>query len=166
MKGALGRLVPAIMGWLAVIITLALAPTIETYNGYVSGNLTAATNATYFVGLSAIQPWGGFIMVMILLTGTGIFAFSGMKTKNVSVGDLVQVIGAVIVSVFALAVFSGTIIGNIDDLITAGASAVKNVYGALGIIIYALIIGGAGGFAAVKAYRGSRRSRRSTSRMF
>jgi hypothetical protein len=155
------KLVPAILGWLVVVITLALAPTIETYNGHVTTNVAAATNAAYMIGMTAIDDFGGFIMIMALLVGGGLFAVGGMKQKNVTVADMLSVIGSVIISVIALAIFSGSIVGYIDSLVTAGSGFAKTAYGILATIIYVLIIGGAGSYLGTKSVRSSRRSRRS-----
>lgn len=160
----LKKLVPAIMGWLVVVITLALAPTIETYNGCVTTNVTAATNASYMLGMTALDDFGGFLMIMSLLVAGGLFAVSGMRNKNYTVGDMMQVIGAVIISVIALAMFSGSIIGYIDSLITAGSGFAKTAYGILTVIIYITIIAGAGGFVGFKTWKARRRARRSVSR--
>lgn len=166
MKGTLGKLVPAILGWLVVVITLALAPTIESYNAFVTSNVSGATNAAYMIGMTAIDDFGGFLMIMMLLVSGGLFAVTGMKMKNYTVGDMLSVIGAVIISVIALAMFSGSVIGYIDALITAGTGFAKTAYGILTIIIYITIIAGAGAFTAAKTYRKYRRSSRSTSRYY
>jgi len=157
----LNKLVPAIMGWLVVVITLALAPTIETYNGHVTTNVTAATNASYMLGMTAIDDFAGFLMIMALLVSGGLFAVTGMRSKSVTVSDMLQVIGAVIISIIALAMFSGSIIGYIDALITAGTGFAKTAYGILPIIVYVSIISGASAFVARKAIK----SRRSTKRV-
>ncbi len=162
----LQRLIPSIIGWLVVVITLALAPTIETYNGYVTGNVSGATNAAYMIGMTAIDDFGGFIMIMSLLVSGGLFAVGGMKNKNTSVSDMLQVIGAIIITIVALAMFSGSVIGYLDSLITAGTGFAKTAYGIFTILIYISIIAGAGTFTAVKAIKGGRKSRRSTSRYF
>ena len=158
------RLVPGIMGWLVVVITLALSPTIETYNGYVTGNVAGATNSAYMLGMTAIDDFGGFIMIMSLLVSGGLFAVGGMKNKNYSVSDMLQVIGAVILTVIALAVFSGSIIGYVDSLVTAGTGFAKTAYGILVTIIYVTIISSAGAFTAYKAYKSRRRKRSSVYR--
>lgn len=160
---ALNKLVPSILGWLVVVITLALAPTIETYNGHVTTNVTAATNSSYMLGMTAIDDFGGFLMIMLLLVSGGLFAVAGMKAKNYTVGDMLTVIGSVIISVVALAMYSGSVIGYIDTLITAGSGFAKTAYGILSVIIYISIIAGAGITTGVKTYRKYRRSRRSTS---
>lgn len=159
------KLVPAILGWLVVVITLALAPTIETYNGNVTTNVAAATNAAYMIGMTAIDDFAGFLMIMALLVSGGLFAVSGMRAKNVTVRDLLEVIGAVIISIIALAIFSGSIIGYIDALITAGTGFAKTAYGILTIIVYVTIIAGPSAYMGVKAYRGGRRKRSSKSYM-
>jgi len=148
----LNKLIPSIIGWLIVVITLALAPTIETYNGHVTTNVTGATNAAYMIGMTAIDDFGGFLMIMGLLVSGGLFAVGGMRSKNVSIGDMLTVIGSVIIAVVALAMFSGSVIGYIDSLITAGSGFAKTAYGILVIIIYISIIAGAAGVTGYKAY--------------
>lgn len=164
MKNVLGKVVPSIMGWLVVVITLALAPTIETYNGYVTGNVSGATNSSYMIGMTAVDDFGGFLMIMALLVMGGLFAVGGMRNKNYTVGDMLSVIGAVIVSIIALAMFSGSIIGYIDSLITAGSGFAQTAYGILTIVIYVTIIAGAGVFTGWKTYRKRRKARRATAR--
>jgi len=161
----LNKLVPAILGWLVVVITLALAPTIETYNGHVTTNVTGATNSAYMIGMTAIDDFGGFLMIMGLLVSGGLFAVTGMKFKNVTIKDLLEVIGAVVVTIVALAMFSGSVIGYIDTLVTAGSGFAKTAYGILVTIIYVTIISGASAFTGMKSYRKYKR-RRSSSRAF
>jgi len=158
----LNKLVPSILGWLVIVITLALAPTIETYNGHVTTNVTGATNASYMIGMTAIDDFAGFLMIMGLLVAGGLFAVSGMKSKDTTVGDMLGVVGAVILSVIALAMFSGSIIGYIDSLITAGTGFAKTAYGILPIIVYLSIISGATAFTVTKIARkrGKKKSRR------
>ena len=107
------RLIPAIITWLVVVIVLSLAPTIETYNGHVTTNVAAATNAAYMLGMTAVDDFGGFIMIMGLLLSSGLFAVTSMKVRDTSIGDMMEVIGAVILSVIALSMLSGTIVGTI-----------------------------------------------------
>ena len=149
----MGRLVPSIMGWLVIVIVLALAPTIETYNGYVTGNVAAATNATYMLGMTAIDDFAGFLMIIGLLVAGGLFAVGTVKAKDTTVGDMLGVIGSVIIAVIALAMFSGSIIGYINALITAGTGFAKTAYGILPIMIYLGIISGATAFIATKAVK-------------
>ena len=160
----LGRLVPSIMGWLTVVITLALAPTIETYNGHVTTNVTGATNTSYMLGMTAVDDFAGFLIIMGLLISGGFFAVTSMKTKSTTVGDMLGVIGAVIITVISLAMFSGSVIGYIDELITAGTGFAKTAYGILAIILYVGIISAASAFIGHKAYRSGRRSRKARSR--
>jgi len=156
----MGKLVPSIMGWLIVVITLALAPTIETYNGNVTGNVAAASNAAYMLGMTAIDDFAGFLMIMGLLVSGGLFAVGGMKSKNTTIGDMLGMIGAVIITVIALAMFSGSIIGYLDTLITAGAGFAKTAYGIITIIIYLGIIGGATAYIGTKGVKRLKKSGR------
>ncbi len=159
----LSKLVPSIMGWLVVVITLALAPTIETYNTAVTTNVSAATNATYMIGMTAIDDFAGFLIIMGLLVSGGFFAVTGARAKSMGVRDMLEVIGAVVITVIALAMFSGSVIGYIDALITAASGFAQTAYGVLTIILYIGIIAGATAFIGKKAYtgrKGGRRSRR------
>lgn len=156
------KLVPSIFGWLTVVITLALAPTIETYNGHVTTNVTGATNAAYMLGMTAVDDFGGFLIIFGLLASGGFFAATAMR-RGTTIGDMLQIIGAVILTVIALAMFSGSVIGYIDSLITAGTGFAKTAYGIITIILYLGIISGATAFTTYKAYRKRRGSRRSRS---
>ena len=167
MTGAFSRLVPGIMGWLVVVITLALAPTIETYNGYVTANVAAATNASYMLGMTAIDDFGGFLIIFGLLMSGGFFAVTGMRNKNTSVGDMIGVIAAVILTIISMAMLSSSVIGYVDELITAGTGFAQTAYGILTIILYIGIISGATIYTGAKAYRKrSSRSNRSSGRRF
>jgi len=148
----LNKLVPSIMGWLVVVITLALAPTIEQYNTHVTTNVSGATNSANMLGMTAIDDFAGFLMLMGLLVACGLFAVTGMKTKGTTVKDMLEVIGSVVITIIALAMFSGSIIGYIDALITAASGFAQTAYGILAIIIYLSIISGATAFIGKKAY--------------
>ena len=154
------RLIPSILGWVVVVIVLSLAPTIETYNGHVTTNVAGATNSAYMIGMTAVDDFGGFIMIMGLLVSAGLFAVAGMRFKNVTVGDMMAVIGSVIISVVALAIFSGTAIGKIDELITAGSGFAKTAYGILTIIVYIAIISAGTVTTGYKAYRSAKPRRK------
>jgi hypothetical protein len=150
----LGKLIPSILGWLVVVITLALAPTIVSYNTCVTTNVAAATNAAYMIGMTAIDDFAGFLIIIGLLVSGGLFAVAGMSAKNTTIGDMISVIGAVILTVVALALFSGSVIGYIDTLIDAGAAGFeKTAYGLLPIIVYVGVIAGATAYTGRKAYK-------------
>lgn len=159
-----GKLVPSILGWLVVVITLALAPTIETYNGYVTSNVSGATNSAYMLGMTAIDDFAGFLIIMGLLVSGGFFAVGGMKTKSTTIKDMLEVIGAVILTIVSLAMFSGSVIGYVDALITAATGFAQTAYGILPIILYVGIIAGATAFIGVKAFGKRRAGGRSSRR--
>lgn len=150
----LNKLVPSILGWMVVVIVLALSPTIVTYNSGVTSNVTAATNAAYMIGMTVVDDFAGFIIIMGLLFSGGWFAISGMRNKNTTMKDMVGVIGAVVLTVLSLAIFGGTVIGYFDALITAAAAGFeKTAYGILPVIIYIGIIAGGAAYTAVTAWR-------------
>jgi len=148
-------LLPKIMGWLVVVITLAMAPTIVTYNTAVTTNVSAAVNSSYMIGMTAIDDFGGFIIIMGLLVTGGLLGIAGARGSlgNAGVGDILKTIGIVIITVISLAMFSGSVIGYIDELITAGTGFEKTAYGILCVIIYIAIISGASAYMGVKAYK-------------
>lgn len=159
----MGRLIPSIMGWLTIVVTLALAPTIVTYNTAVTTNITAATNAAYMIGMTAVDDFGAFIIIIGLLVTGGLFAVAGMRQKNTTIGDMVGVIGAVILTVISLALFSGSVIGYFDSLITAASAGFeKTAYGVLVVIVYLAIIAGGSAYTAVKAFRKGKKSKSSS----
>lgn len=157
----LKNLLPTIFAWIGVIVTLALAPTIETYNSAVTTNITAAVNKAYFIGMTAIDDFGGFIMIASLLLGSAIFA-RGFTNSKASLSTILPIVGQVIGAVVVLALFSGSAIGYFDSLVTAGSGVAKTFYGVLVTVTYVLIISSVGGYQAIKAYRG--RKRRSSRR--
>jgi hypothetical protein len=149
----MGNLVPKIMGWLVVIIALALAPTINTTNGYISSNVTAAVNSADMIGMSTIVAFGAPIMIISIL-------FSGALIVMGRVGDgttksLMSVIGTVIVVIIALSMFVN-VISYVDTLITASTGFAQTIYGVIPIILYIGIVAGAGGVAAYKALKGKK----------
>ena len=146
------------MRWLVIVITLALAPTIETFNGHVTTNVAGATNVAYMLGMTAIDDFGGFLIIIGLLVAGGLFA-ANFKAQGSGVKDMLGVIVSVIITVVALAMFSGSVIGYIDALITAGTGFAKTAYGILPIIIYVGIIAGAATAQAVKTYKGKKKSK-------
>lgn len=156
----MGNLVPKILGWLVVIIALALAPTINTTNGYISTNVTAAVNAADMIGMSTVVAFGAPIMIISIL-------FSGALIVMGKVGDgttrsLMGVISTVVVVIIALSLFV-SVIGYVDTLITASTGFAKTIYGVIPIILYVGIIAGAGVGTAIQAFRKGKKSKKSYS---
>lgn len=157
------------MGFLVIIITLALAPTIYTSNAAVlsySDTVTGLTDAD-FVGLTAVAGFGAFIIIFGLLTSGGIFAVAGVQGKlaNTSVADMLKVIGSVIVIILMLALFTSLldyVAALVDAADTASDTIGETGFGIIPIVIYVGILASAG-WAQVSAYRKARgggRSRR------
>ena len=134
-------LVPAIIGWIVVIIILSMSPTIAGYNTAITTNVTAAVNATSMVAMSTITPFGGFLIIITLLLSTGVFAFAASKTKSAGTGDLIAMVGTLIIVIFTLSIYGGTLVGSFDALITAGSAGMeKTVYGFFPILTYVAIL--------------------------
>ncbi len=146
----MSNLLPKILGWLIVIITLALAPSINTANAAVIAAVVAAGTAnTSMIGMSTIEQFGApLIVISLLFSGTML----GLgKVGDGSVSAMMGVIAAVIGTIVAITL-EASVIGYCATLITASATFAKTIYGIIPIVTYVAIIGGAGGYAAYKAF--------------
>lgn len=167
-QGLIGK----IMGFMVIIITLALSPTIYTANAAIlawTTSIPAGTNTLAdFIGLEAIGGFGGFIIILGLLVAGGLFTLAGVKGKLAGAGwrDIIMVIGSVIVVVVTLTMFL-SILDFVDQLIAAAETASDTIgqtlFGIIPILIYVGILAAAG-WTQVSTYRkmrrgGSRRAR-------
>jgi hypothetical protein len=158
----LQSLFPRIMGFLVIIITLALAPQIVLSNNAIADY----THLANFTGMEAMSSFGAPLIILGLLVSGGIFAIAGLKGRLAGAGvkDMLGVIGSVIIIIIALSFFL-SILGYCYTLLTASSGDFGGViYGIIPLIIYVGIIAGAGWFQ-VQTYRklrkggGSRRMR-------
>ena len=152
-------LFPKVMGFIVIIITLALAPTINTANAtIIADNLTALT------GMTAVAAFGAPLIILGLLFSGGFFAVAGMRGKmqGASMKDLLSVIGSVVLVIVALSLFT-SVIEYVNALILASSGFAVVVYGIIPLLVYIGIIAAAG-FTQVKTYRKySRKSKRASS---
>jgi hypothetical protein len=152
-----------IMGFVVIIITLALAPSINTANATIE-----AQNLTNLIGMTVVSDFGAPLIILGLLVSGGAFALAGMQGKltGATMSDLFKVIGSVILVIVALT-FMDTIIDYTNTLIGSppetGFALV--IYGIIPLIIYVGVIATAG-WASVSTYRrlkgGSRRTATAT----
>jgi len=150
-----------ILGFLVIIITLALAPSIVTANTAItsSGNLTAD-----MIGMSVIGGFGAPLIILGLLVSGGVFAIAGVKGQlgGASFTDLFSVIGSVVVVIVLLTMFSN-ILDYVKALIDASTGFAVVIYGIIPLLLYIGVIAGAG-WVQYRAYRrmkGGRRASRS-----
>ncbi len=157
----LQNLIPKVFGWLVIIITLALAPQINTGVTNVTTNVTAATNASLMIGMTAVDDFAAPIIILGLLFTGGLLGMAGVKGSLAGAGikDMFEVIGAVVLTVISLAMFSGSAIGYIDDLIDASTGFAQTIYGVIPIVLFIAIIGGATAYGVYK-YRTLRKGKR------
>ena len=142
-----------IMGFVMIIVTLALAPTIATSNAAIE-----AANLTNLTGMTAVSAFGAPLIIIGLLFGGGFFAVAGVKgkMKGASMADMFSVIGSVVLVIVSLSLFT-TVITYVNTLI--GVSAVgfgDVVYGIIPLMIYIGVIAAAG-YTQARAYRRARR---------
>jgi hypothetical protein len=135
-----------IMGFLVIIITLAMAPSIVTANTAV-----ASGNLTNLIGMDVVTDFGAPLIILLLLGMGGIFAWKG---AGGGMKEVMGVIGGTILAIVALT-FMNSIITYINALITADSSSIGDViYGIIPLIIYMAIVAGAG-YGTYRAFKGS-----------
>lgn len=156
------NLLGKIMGFLVIIITLALAPTIYTANAAILA-WTGTGLIGQFIGLEAIAGFGGFIIILGLLVAGGLFTLAGVRGKlaGASWREILTVVGSVIVIIVTLTMFL-TIMDSADTLIAAATAASDTIgttlFGIIPIVVYVGILAAAG-WAQVHTYRRIRRGK-------
>lgn len=148
----LQNLMPKIMGFIVIIITLALGPAIYTANLAVVNWVATAPSTgdvTEFLGLGVVAGFGAFIIILGLLVSGGIFAVAGVKNQLRGAGmkDVLAVVGTVVIIIVMLTMFP-TILTYTDNLIQAAITAGDNLgqvgFSIIPIVIYIGVIAGAG----------------------
>ena len=146
------NLFPRIMGFIVIVITLALAPTINTANVAVA----AHDNISYMTGMSALSAFGAPLIILGLLTVGGIFAVSGVKGQlTAGVGDMMRVIGSVVIIIVSLTLMT-TIMDYVNTLYEASSGFALVIYAIIPLVIYVGIIVSAG-WVSVSTYRKGRK---------
>lgn len=148
------NIIGKIMGFLTIILTLALSPTIYTQNAEI---LAFAGGLDSFVGMEVVAGFGAFIIIFGLLVSGGIFAIAGLQGKFQGAGtrDLLSVVGTVIMIVIVLAMFTN-ILTYCQDLIDAAVLAADTIgevgFGLIPVVIYCGILA-VSGWSHVATYR-------------
>lgn len=141
----LSGLFSKIMGFLLLIITLALAPSIVTANATVAGHANVTSGV--LIGMSVVAAFGAPLIILGLLVAGGAFAIAGVKGQiSASSSDLMKIVGLVIVAIVALT-FMNTICTYVATLIQAypaGTEFARTIFAIIPLVIYLGIIGGTG----------------------
>ncbi len=146
------KLINKIFGFLVIIITLALAPSINTANTTVaSGNLTNLT------GMSVVTEFGAPLIVIGLLAVGGIFAWKG--TQGSSMKEIMGTISLVIVAIVGLT-FMSNIVTYTNTLIDASTGFATTLYGIIPLVVYLGIVASVG-YAGYRGWKGSKKSKKS-----
>lgn len=158
-------LLPRIIGFLVIVITIALAPSIYTANLLVV-EYGGGSGLTSFLGMDAISPYGGFLTILGLLVAQGLFAIASFRNSGGSWKDMFAMIGAVIAVIILLNLYVAAILPGFGDLIASASAASdsigETVFGVIPIVIYLGIIIGAVGIQGYKAYSSRKRSKKSS----
>jgi hypothetical protein len=146
-------LLSKVLGFLVIIITLALAPAINTANTAVIND-----NLTNCIGMTAISDFGAPLIILGLLAMGGIFVWKA--SKGSSMQDMFKVIGAVVVAIVGLT-FMTNIIEYTNTLIDASSGFATTIYGMIPLIVYLAIVAsvGYGAYTSYKGGKGRRSSR-------
>lgn len=156
-------LFPKIMGWLVVIVTLALAPSINTANATV---VAWGDNSSSLIGLGVVSDFGAPLIILgLLFTGAflGIIGIKG-QLQGASISDMLGVIGSVVLALVVLSIFP--YVCQYTVALIAGSSGFATIlYGIIPLVAYLGVIAGVGwtGYRTYKkGRRGGRRSRGTT----
>jgi hypothetical protein len=137
----LGNLFSKIMGFILIIVTLALAPSIVTTNAAVAAHANVTSGV--LIGMSVIAAFGAPLIILGLLVMGGVFAVAGVKGQiNASAGDLMKVVGATIVAIVALTFMSTicTYVANLMGYYTLGTEFARTIFAIIPLVIYLGII--------------------------
>ena len=158
------QLLPKIIGFIVIVITVALSPAVYTANLTVVNYSSLAT----FLGMTAIAPYGGFLLILGILIAQGLFAIAGARgTGNGGWKDLFTMVGTVVCVIIILNLYSAAILPGFLGLVNAASVASdtigQTVFAVFPIVIYLGIIIGAIGFSGVKAAgQGKKKSKKSS----
>jgi hypothetical protein len=155
-----GNLMPKILGWVVVIVGLALAPTINTSNTAVADAWGAATNNATMIGMETVVDFGAPLIIISILFSGALIVMG--KIGDGSVKSMLDVVGACVVVILALSMFT-SVIDYIDTLISASTGFAQTLYGFIPVILYIGIVAGAGGYTTYKAIRKSKKAKKSAS---
>jgi hypothetical protein len=164
------ELLPKILGFIGIVITIALSPAIYTANLLVV-NYGGGSGLTNFTGMDAISPYGGFLIIFGILIAQGIFNIAGVGgAKSSSFKDLLIPVGSVIVVIILLNLYVSAILPGFTGLIASASVASdtigQTVFGVIPIVIYLIIVIGAiasqGGNALYNKAKGRRGGRRTS----
>lgn len=137
-----------IMGFLVIIITLALAPSINTANAVI----VAHDNVSEMLGMSAVSAFGAPLIILGLLVAGGVFALAGARGQlTAKPMNLFAVIGSVIVLIVVITMFDN-VMTYTAQLMAASSGFAVTLYSVIPIVIYVGIIAMAG-WATVSSYR-------------
>ena len=157
-----------ILGFIVIIMALALGPTIYTTNALIVawGANSTTVNATHvsFIGLETIAGFGAFLIIFGLLVSGGMMAIAGKGGGSGSIGrgDMLAVVLSVVSIVLMLTLLEAafTYLNNLLIAATAASDTIGTVgFGIIPILIYIGIIGAAG-WTQVRTIKKMRRGRR------
>lgn len=143
-----------IMGYIVIIVTLALAPSIVTTNAAITAHANVSSNV--LIGMSVVSAFGAPLIILGLLTTGGVFAVAGARGHlgGATAKDLLTVVGATIVAIVALT-FMSTICTYVATLMGSypiGTEFARTIFAIIPLIIYIGIIV-TSGWTVVKTYR-------------
>jgi uncharacterized membrane protein YgcG len=144
--------------FVVMLVILTIAPQVTSANNEAIATYEAASENQSMIGLGVIMPWGGFLIVMLILASIGIFTMK-IKETGFNMQSLISPVIKVIIAVVVLTFYSD-IITSVNTIMAAETNeAIKIVWGVILLAVYFGIITLAGGYETGKFLysEGSRR---------
>lgn len=143
-----------IMGFIVIVVTLALAPSIVTANAAVAAHANVTSGV--LTGMSVVAAFGAPLIILGLLVSGGVFAVAGMKGQlgGATAKDLLTVVGSVITAIVALTFMSTicTYVATLMGYYTLGTEFARTIFAIIPLIIYIGIIVGSG-WSVARTYK-------------
>ena len=154
---SMARILTTIFGFLGLVITGTMGLSIQTANAAV-----ASANITNLIGMDVLTDWGAALIILGLLTLSGIFVYGGITGKaTYGMKDLLLIIGASIVSIVGLSM-ELTVITSFNNLIGAVTTDPEDIiWRVIPLFAYVAIIG-ASGFGVYRAAQGVKKGRKTS----
>lgn len=143
MNGNISNVLSKVFGLIGILVTLTMISTIYTANVAINTAITSATNSASFLVLPTLIPFGGILIPLGLLFGSGMLLWKGQKA-TAGIGYIVTSVLTIIAVLIALNFFP-SIITSFDTILTSAIAASDTIgelfYGLVfPLLLYLLIV--------------------------
>jgi hypothetical protein len=149
-KMSIRQMLPILFFFMTILLVVLMAPQVQSANTAAFATFNASTEKASMIGLSVIMPWGDILIIISILTSTGLLSMR-IGGGNIGLSDVMKPIFLIIIAIFALN-FYDSIITAFNTLIAGTANAGAQIFwGLILLLIYLGIIGVAGGYEGYQA---------------